>query len=433
MAQDIRSLIARDMVPSSNMVVAQQSPSQVLFIHPSDDLYGADILILEILKRLDRSKYEPLVVLPEDMKHVQLLSRELEAASIEYCHLPILILRRRYFKPQAFFALLRSIFVGSWMLRRLMRKKNVKLIHSSSSAVIAAPIIAWLTGTRLVAHIQEMVVSPHLVRKANHFAIRQTANRVICISNSVRDHFLKDQPRAAGIVRVVRNGIPLPEAPKRTAEEIRSELEVGENVRIIGMIARISPWKGQEVFARAAALLRSRGVACKFIAIGSVFDNEREHLDRFLEVLHSLEVEEVVKIVEFRKDARELIAAFDVFVLPSTLPEPFGLVILEAMAVGKPVIATAHGGPLEIVVPEVTGLLIPPNDPEALAVAIERLLDHPDEARRFGEAGRKRLLEEFEMSEYIKRIEQVYAEVLFSPSQDFQHELKEDYELFSSR
>jgi glycosyltransferase involved in cell wall biosynthesis len=174
------------------------------------------------------------------------------------------------------------------------------------------------------------------------------------------------------------------------------------------MIGRISPLKGQEVFVRAAAILRSKGIACRFVAIGGVFDNERHHLDQLKETIRSLDLEDLVKIEDFRKDARELIAAFDVFVSPSILPEAFGLVVAEAMAAGKPVIATRHGGPTEMVVEGETGFLIPPNDPHALASAIKYLLAHPEEAARLGRAARRRFLDHFEMREYVQRIERLY-------------------------
>jgi glycosyltransferase involved in cell wall biosynthesis len=189
---------------------------------------------------------------------------------------------------------------------------------------------------------------------------------------------------------------------------MRNELGLAEDIPVVGMIGRISPWKGQEVFIRAAAILRSEGVACQFVAIGGVFDNERNHLDRLNETIRSLDLDNLVKIESFRKDARELIAAFDVFVLPSILPEPFGLVVAEAMAAGKPVIATAHGGPTEMVVEGETGFLIPPNDPPALASAIKNLLAHPEEAVKLGKAGRRRFLDHFEMREYVQRIEKLY-------------------------
>jgi glycosyltransferase involved in cell wall biosynthesis len=274
--------------------------------------------------------------------------------------------------------------------------------------VLAAPLAAWVTGTPVISHVQEMLMSPRIVRKALHAIARFSSDRIICISESVKAHILEDQPNAAKLVEVVRNSIPSPPEPSRTIEEMRNELGLAEDIPVVGMIGRISPWKGQEVFIRAAAILRSEGVACQFVAIGGVFDNERNHLDRLNETIRSLDLDNLVKIESFRKDARELIAAFDVFVLPSILPEPFGLVVAEAMAAGKPVIATAHGGPTEMVVEGETVFLIPPNDPPALASAIKNLLAHPEEAVKLGKAGRRRFLDHFEMREYVQRIEKLY-------------------------
>ncbi len=284
----------------------------------------------------------------------------------------------------------------------------MRLIHSTTLSVLAAPLGAWVTRTPLISHVQEMLINPQIIRKALHSIARHSAEKIICISDSVKAHFLEDQPNAANMIEVVRNSIPLPAEPNKTIEEMRSELGLAQDLPVVGMIGRVSPWKGQEIFVRAAAALRSKGVACQFVAIGGVFDNERQHLDRLQELIRSLDLENMVKIVGFRKDARQLIAAFDVFVLPSILPEPFGLVVAEAMSASKPVIATNHGGPREMVIEGETGFLIQPDDPDALASTLKYLLEHPEEAMKMGKAGKRRFLDQFEMRDYVQKIERLY-------------------------
>jgi glycosyltransferase involved in cell wall biosynthesis len=298
--------------------------------------------------------------------------------------------------------------IGTWTLRKLIRQKDVRLIHGTSLSVLAAPLVAWATRIPLISHVQEMLIDPRIVREALHAIARYSAKRIICVSESVKAHILEGHPSAAKLVEVALNSIPPPPEQSRTAEEMRNELSLAADLPVAGMIGRVSPWKGQEIFVRAAAILRSQGIACQFVAIGGVFDNERHHLDRLKETVRSLDLEKLVKIEGFRKDARELIAVFDVLVLPSILPEPFGLVIAEAMAAGKPVIATAHGGPTEMVVEGETGFLIPPNDPYALASAIKNLLAHPEEASRLGRAARRRFIDHFEMRGYVQKIERLY-------------------------
>src|SRR5262249_34362936 len=113
----------------------------------------------------------------------------------------------------------------------------------------------------------------------------------------------------------------------------------------------------------------------------------------------------------FRSDAQSILNASDLFVLPS-MAEPFGLVILEAMALSKPVIATNAGGPKEIVVPGETGVLVPPSDSGALATAILNLLADPEGARVMGAAGGQRYLERYTAERMAKETLEVYREVL---------------------
>jgi glycosyltransferase involved in cell wall biosynthesis len=105
-------------------------------------------------------------------------------------------------------------------------------------------------------------------------------------------------------------------------------------------------------------------------------------------------------------------AALDVLAVPSTSPEPFGRTILEAMASGTPVIATAHGGPLDIIEDGETGLLVPPGDPAALAVAIIQMAEEPGWRERMGEAGRAEVVEKYTTDKYVDRVLEVYGEVM---------------------
>src|SRR5207302_9415189 len=117
-------------------------------------------------------------------------------------------------------------------------------------------------------------------------------------------------------------------------------------------------------------------------------------------------------ISDFRRDMPRVLAAYDIFVLPSTSPEPFGLVILEAMASGKPVVATAPGGPSEVVVDGETGYLVPPSSPVDLAAAIEKLLPDPQRRKRMGDLGRERAARIFALPRYVQEFEDLYARLL---------------------
>lgn len=386
-------------------------PKVILYLHSSDDLYGADIILLQIVRGLDRSRFTPIVILPDDMQHVGLLSAELAASGIEYLHLPIAIIRRRYLKPLGLFTLAYKLVAGTAALRRLIRKRDVRLVHGFTLAVAAAPLAAAITGTPLIMHAHEIIQRPRLFRKLLHWLAVRWSARVLCVSEAVRQNILEDQPTAADRVQTVYNGItPLP-PPDRSIAALRAEMDMPADAPLIGMIARVSPWKGQEVFLEAAALVLQIMPDCRFIAIGGVFDGETQHLDALMATHNRLGLGTAVRIAGFTSKARHYIPAFDALILPSTSPDPFPTVILEAMSAAIPVIATAHGGALEMIQDGESGLLVPPADPKALATAILKLVSDPSLQRHMGNAARERMLSKFEVGRYLIDLQWVYSEI----------------------
>ncbi len=146
------------------------------------------------------------------------------------------------------------------------------------------------------------------------------------------------------------------------------------------------------------------GAVCAIVGNGS-------EMELLKGLVAELTLDGVVKIVGFKEDAHSWIHASDVFVLPS-LAEPFGLVLLEAMALGRPVIATNAGGPKEIVVDGQTGLLVPPRNPELLATAMVRILSDEQERTAMGQNARKRYLEHFTAERMARETIQVYKRAL---------------------
>jgi len=160
------------------------------------------------------------------------------------------------------------------------------------------------------------------------------------------------------------------------------------DLRVV-MVGRLAPWKGQLVFLDALARAFPAGGA-RAVVVGSALFGEHEYEREVRERVRTLGLSDRVELAGFVDDVPSQLAAADVFVHASVLPEPHGQVVVEAMAAGVAVIASAAGGPAEIITPEVDGLLVPSGDVGALAAALRRLADDPSLRRRLGDAARDR-------------------------------------------
>jgi glycosyltransferase involved in cell wall biosynthesis len=382
----------------------------ILFVHNSNDLYGADIVLLNLLRGLDKTRFRTIVVLPRDVRHIDLLSKKLSADGIEFSFLPLGILRRKYLKPRRIAPYLFDLLRGILALCSLIRREKVDIVHSNTLTVLAGPVAARLCGRPHVWHIHEIVPDKGRARRVLHALAARLSTRVVTVSDAVRRHILEDQPQAASKIVTIHNGIDLAPFGPSDAERrrIREDLQVPADAVLIGMIGRVSRWKGQAVFADAAAETLRAGANVHFIAVGGVFDDERQFMDAFKEKVKSLGIDRF-RICDFRQDVPALLASFDVFVLPSILPDPFPTVLIEAMASGLPVIASACGGVPEMVVAGQTGFLVPPGDASAFAKAMRQLAGDADLRNRMAAASRTHALAAFQLVRFVSEFENLYA------------------------
>lgn len=347
-------------------------PRAILFVHHANDMYGADIGLLHSIQSLDATKYFPIVILPSDMP-TGMLSPELDRLDVEYHFAPLGILRRKYFKPTRVIPLLFEVLRGILYVRATARKRNVALVYTNTFVTVSGAIGGRLAGVPVLWHVREILYVPAPVRWLFYKALSTCATRIVSISKAVRDSLLAEAPYLVSKIVVIYNAVTAVEGQEKDVP-LREELGVQAGEPLVGMVGRISHWKGQEILAEAAALVLRRVPDAHFVAVGSYFADESHYLVKLTTLIKSLELESRFHIVDYRSNVTDVYRTLDLFVLPSIKPEPFGRVTVEAMTQGKAVIATNHGGSPELIENGVTGLLVPPADPPALAAAIERLL-----------------------------------------------------------
>jgi glycosyltransferase involved in cell wall biosynthesis len=214
-------------------------------------------------------------------------------------------------------------------------------------------------------------------------------------------------------ISVVLNGIDVSRYdPTRRGITFKKRYEIPDDVPIVGMVARLRPWKGQERFLEMAAQVKQQFPHAYFVIVGgSPFDVQDDYPQQLQQLTADLNLSERVLFTGHLDDVRPALAAMSIFVHPGD-PEPFGLVNVEAMAMGKPVVALGHGALPEIVVPGETGLLVLPGDKDGLAQAVSSLLRAPGQSERLGQAGRERVLSHFTIQRTTAEIETILREVI---------------------
>lgn len=225
-------------------------------------------------------------------------------------------------------------------------------------------------------------------------------DHLVAVSQAVADRV--QNPALAGRTSVIHNGVDLAPA-RRDRAVVRAELGLGDGP--VGVIvARIDSLKGHDTLLHALAQLRDQQVPLTMLIVGD--GAERANRERLAEEL-GLDAG-LVRFLGFRSDVREILAASDLFVLPS-LTEGLPLSVLEAMSQGLPTIATRVGGIPELIHDGQHGLLVPPNDREALAQALARLASSPDRRQILGAAAFERARDEFSFDAMTHAYEALYA------------------------
>jgi glycosyltransferase involved in cell wall biosynthesis len=237
------------------------------------------------------------------------------------------------------------------------------------------------------------------------------AHCVLVNAGAVKD-WLVDQGYDEKRIAVIPNGIDLgrfSSPPPR--DEALAGLDIPPDSPVVAVVSRLSRLKGLEQFLEAAAIVAARHPAVRFLVVGETNPSELEYLTELGARASRLGVNHRVRFTGLRADVPALLAHASVSVMPS-LNEALSNVLLESMAAGAPTVATRVGGTPEALDDEVTGLLVPPGDPRALAGAIGRLLDDPSLAARLGRAARQAVHERFSLDRMVRATEQLYLDLL---------------------
>lgn len=392
-------------MPSSSSTEAPKALPLLVFIHGSADLYGSDKVFLNIVCACARlQRYQACVVLHEDGP----LRARLAAAGVEVHVRPVGKITRAMLGARAPFALAAALLRAKRDFDCVVHGRRVALVYSNTLAVLGGAFWAWRRGLPHLWHVHEIVVSPAVAGKGLAWLVARSARTVICNSRRTRDWLLLQVPSVAERAHVVFNGMaPLREVQPQEVQALREQIALPADAVLVTLAGRLNRMKGQSLLIDALALLRQRGrlEGLHVLIIGDTLPGQELIKQRLQDRVDAAGLQDRVHFLPFAADIAPVWAATDVACVPSIEPESFGLVAIEAMSLGKPVIAAAHGGLLDVVRDGHTGLLFEPGDAEQLAAALATLAANAPFRSALGTAGRQRQLAEFNLPQQIGRIQ----------------------------
>jgi glycosyltransferase involved in cell wall biosynthesis len=329
------------------------------------------------------------------------LRADLQAAGVEVLVRPLAVLRRAALTPGGLARIAGALARDAGGLARLARRRRAGLVHTNTSVTLGGAAAARAAGIPHVWHVREIYAGFERFWPA-YRRLLLTANALPCVSEATRAQLGGDARTL-----VLHDGLAV--APARADRAAaRAALDLPPDAFVCAILGRISSWKGQDVLIRALADLDGPLA----LVAGDPWPGEERRLEQLRALAASLGVAERVHFAGFRPDVENVYGAADVVAVPSTQPDPLPNSALEAAAAGCCVVAAAHGGLPEVVRDGVTGRLVAPGDPAALAAALAALRDDPAQRERLGAAAAADVRARFAPGRLLERTQALYDELL---------------------
>jgi glycosyltransferase involved in cell wall biosynthesis len=367
-------------------------------------MYGSSKVLLQAVTALKASGHKVCVVVSEKGP----LTEALELEGIETKIIRLGILRRRYLNALGLLNRVGVLTRAFFALKKLCKQNQIDIIYTNTAPVIIGGILSKFTGIKNVWHLHEILEPTSFMHRFFGWMINATAQKVIVVSDAVYNNWA-GRIDVSKVVKVYNGfepsdiNVDLNVAANANAT-LREQFNLNNNTVLVGMVGRVNLIKGQFYFIQIAAAAKAAGLNCHFVMIGDAYKGYEYLYPQLENQITTLGLQNSITNLYYQPNAVSLIQQLDIFVLPSIKPDSFPVVILEAMAAGKPIIATNQGGAQEQIDDCVTGFLVPINDATIAAQKLGVLVNNPDMRTRMGQAGARKLQEQFSLATFNKNI-----------------------------
>ncbi len=378
---------------------------RILMLHVATDLYGSSKILFLVAKKLRQEGNEVHLVVSEEGPLLEVFKQIGAKTSL----IRLGVLRKRYMNVYGLLNRVRVLLTAFIQLRQIIQSEKIDLIYTNTTPVIIGGLLSKTTGVPNIWHLHE-IMDPQgsMFHRIFSSIIKATSKKVVAVSDAVYQNWL----RYIGADKLVRiyNGIPI-ESSVSIQSTIREELNATNNELLIGMIGRLNLHKGQFYFLDIAKELLKKNNALKFIIVGDAFSGYEYLYEKLENSIKNAGLEKHVFYLGYRTDVSQIMKGLDIFVLPSIKPDPFPTVVLEAMSLEIPVVATAQGGAMEQVLDGVTGIHIPIDDAPVAAEKMEALLLDASLRKSYGKNGKERVEQRYALEVFEKNIHQLIESI----------------------
>jgi len=366
----------------------------VLHIYQNSKIGGVQQQFLSLLKAYDRDVFNPIFCClgPEEE-----ISKEIERIDIE----TVALNRVRYhrFSP----GIVRDLY-------RLMKQKNIHIVRTHRyRANLYGRLAALLSGVpvKIISLHDNYRKDLRLERRIVNKILLKATDKIVAVSESIRKDIIKYDGIDSSKILVIPNGIDTERFnPEGNFADIRKGFSIKESDIVLGFVGRVVPAKGLEYLIDALPFLKKEFKNIKLLITG-----EGSTMERLKKKAKENNVHDSIIFTGKRRDIPDILSCTDIFVMPS-VAEGLPNALLEAMAMGKPIVATEVGGIPEVIKNRHSGFLVPPRNPEALATAIKDLISNEQLAAKMGQAARHIVLDNLSIKAIAQKWQTLYLSIL---------------------
>lgn len=383
----------------------------VLYVHANNrDIGGADYCLFKLAAELDKNVFRPIVCLSEQTEILNLYKN----AGIK----TYLIDMERIKKSKSPFYLARLLlkFISTIRrIRKIIKQENVDIIHGNDLLDIYGPIAGRLSKIPVTQYVRWIIVSPVWLKRLLTGIVYHINNIVLTVSDGVAREMFSRNGNILPNIFTCYDWIDMDKVGHSAkGTDIRKEFDIGSDDRVVGCVGRLEPWKGQDVFVKAAAEVLKRFPDTKFLVVGGAVEGRGRgnYVDQLRALAKTLNITDRLIFTGHRSDITDVMQSFDIFVHSSISPDPLPGVVMEAMYCAKPVVGADAGGVPEEVANGRTGVLYKAGDHKQMAEKICQLLENPELLKTMGSTGKERVKQVFNKKDLCLKIENIYSNLI---------------------